>query len=286
MRSKTLLVIGAGAAVLALAACGPDNVAGQASPSSGSNGGGSQQAQGTGGKISTVADLGSLVQHNADAKNSVHTSMDMNISGMGEITATGVMKFGSPTAMDETMNMPGMGGMEMVLVDGSFYMKLPSSLSGTMGGGKPWVKIDLNGNDAISQSLGSSADMAQQADPTQMIDKIKDAGTITGTSQDTVDGQPATHYSITVDVQKMAATSGASDESVKALQQMGISSMPFDIWVNSDNLPVKIVTKMAFSNPANGQAAQMTMTVNYTDWGAPVNISAPPADQVGSMGGN
>ena len=294
MRSKTLLVAGIGAALISLAGCGGGTVSGSAQPqgaTGGSGGGSSSSSQ----KISTVSELGALVQHNASGKTSAHINMSMNMTGLGAITATGDMKFaGTQSAEHMTMTMPGIGDMEMIMIGTTSYLKLPSGLAGMTGGdsGKPWVKIDLGGDSALAQSLGSTADLADETDPTQLISKIAQAGMITNISHDTVDGQPTTHYSITVDVQKMLATMGAgSADEKQAMSQLGLKSMPFDIWVNSDNLPVKITTDLAMSGlgasaGGSGAATQVDMTVTYTNWGESVNIQAPPADQVGTMGGN
>jgi hypothetical protein len=285
MLRKTLLVAGAGAALIALCACGPDNMAGSAS-AQGSGSGGAAASSTQGGdsqKISTVADLGALVQHNASTKNSVHVQMDMTIPGAGAISAQGDMKFaGTQSAEQMTMTVPGAGAMQMVVVDGNFYMKLPAGLSTSA---KPWVKIDLSGNDALSKSLGSTANLADQTDPTQLIDKIKSAGTITNTTHEQVNGEDTTHYSINVDVKKMADSMASTDTQKQALEQLGATTMPFDIWVNSDNLPVKIVTKIAFPDPTSGKSEQVSMTALYTNWGQPVTVAAPPADQIGTLGG-
>ncbi|HEX9339033.1 MAG TPA: hypothetical protein VF892_24240, partial [Pseudonocardiaceae bacterium] len=147
----------------------------------------------------------------------------------------------------------------------------------------------LNGTDPASKSLGSTAGLADQTDPTQLINKIAQAGTITNVTHDSVDGVATTHYSITVDVQKMIATMGGSNNAAEkqAMSQLGLKSMPFDIWVNSDNLPVKITTDLAVGSMAGaGAPSQVDVTVNYSHWGESVAIQAPPADQVGTLGGN
>jgi hypothetical protein len=227
------------------------------------------------------------VQHNATAKNSVHMRMSMSIPGAGALSATGDIKFaGTKSAVRMTMDVPSVGSMQMVVVDGTFYLKLPSGLAGLMGGAdsglgdKPWIKLDLGSSDALTRSLGSTADFANQVDPAQMINQIKSAGTITKVTHETLDGQPTTHYLISVDVSKLA---GEEKQSVAGL---GLTTLPFDIWVNSDNLPVRIITKVGYADPVSGSSQQVAITVNYTNWGEPVTVAAPPADQVGSLDGH
>ncbi|HEX3648096.1 MAG TPA: hypothetical protein VHV49_06680 [Pseudonocardiaceae bacterium] len=289
MRSKTLLVAGAVAATLALAGCGPMDITGTAAPQ------GQQARQGSGfhgtTQASTVADLGAAVQHNTAQHNSVHVTMAMSVPEIGSINSTGDLTFHPALAEHLTMAMPALGGaMEMVLVHGTMYLKLPTSVSGALGEtGKPWTKIDLGADSALTQSLGSTADLANQADPATLIQKIAAAGTITKVTHETVNGVATTHYAITVDVAKMAASlSGepAEQRAQQELRQDGVRSVPFDIWVDGDNLPTRIVTHVAYAEPTTGRSEQVTLTIAYTDWGKPVTITAPPADQVGTLGGH
>jgi hypothetical protein len=283
MWSRTLCVAGVGAGLIVLAGCGATNISGSAAP----QGAGATPA-GSGARIASVADLGALVQHNASAKSSVHEDMTMTIPGAGDIAATADMKFaGARSAVDMTMTLPSVGAMR-VIVDGSnVYLKLPSALSGALGSsGKPWIREDLTGTDAIAKSLGSTANLADQSDPSQLLDKIKSAGTITKVTQEQVDGVATTHYAINVDVRKMAASMASGDTEKQALGQLTATTIPFDIWVNSDNLPVRIVTQLAFSDPTTDTPAEIALTANYTRWGQPVTITAPPAGQVGSLDGH
>ena len=283
MRSRTLLVAGIGAALITLAGCGGTSINGSAAPQ---GGGGAPAATS---KIASVADLGALVQHNASGKNSAHIQLNMTVPGAGAITAVGDMKFaGAQSAEQMTMTLSGVGDLQMVMIGKTIYMKIPSGLAGAAGGSapsaKPWTKIDLNGSDALSKALGSTANLAGQTDPSQLINQIAQAGTITSVNAETLDGVATKHYAITVDMRKMLATIGTNMDPAEqqAMSALGVTSIPFDIWVNSDNLPVKITTKIAVSGiTASGGASEVDMTVTYSNWGESVNIQAPPADQVG-----
>jgi len=281
MKRRFALVIAA-AGLVTLAGCGTTSINGSA------------VAQGAGGgpaapKIASVADLGALVQHNASGKNSAHIQLDAVIPGAGSITAAGDMKFaGAESAEQMTMTLPGVGDMQMVLIGKTIYMKIPSSLAGLAGGSptstKPWMKIDLNGSSALAKSLGSTGNLASQTDPSQLINQIAKAGTITSVKSETLDGVATMHYAITVNVQKMLTiTDTTMDPAEKqAMSTLGVTSVPFDIWMNSDNLPVKVTMKIAVPGvTTGGGASEVDMTVTYSNWGESVNIQAPPADQVG-----
>lgn len=282
MRRTTLLAgtVVAAAAVVALSACN-SNVSGSPQPTSAQgsgNGGGSIGAQ-----VSTVSDLANVIGQKTTSGETSHISMQMTMGQLGNLSGTGQVKYGNPVAEELSMQMPGgMGTMKMVLLDDVFYMNMPQ-LSQAVG--KPWVKIDANGTDPMSKQFGqliSSAD--QNADPTKMLDKIKDAGTINSKSTDTVDGQQTTKYSITVDVAKEAQVLGDNDtmkQMISAAQRAGLKSYPLNVWLNSDNLPVKMTTDLKLT--VNGQSMDENVAVSFTDWGQPVNIQAPPAAEVGTM---
>lgn len=287
MRSKTLLVAGAAAAMLALAGCGP-TITGSATPQGPQHGSATGQADGGGSTAaSTVADLGAAVRHTTSQHDSVHVTMVMSVPDLGSINSSGDLTFGPSLAGHLTMAVPSLGNMETVLVNGTMYVKLPSGLAGALGEtGKPWTKFDLGGDDPLSQSLGSTADLAGQADPTQLLQQIAAAGTITKVTHDTVNGVPATHYQITVDVAKMAAGKSGDAFEQQELEQLGVGTLPFDIWVDADNLPLRIVTHIAYSELTTDRPEQVTMTIDYSDWGKQVTITAPPASQVGSLRGH
>jgi hypothetical protein len=274
-------VAGFGAAAIVLASCAT-TISGSAAPVDASNS--SYSAP-----VHTVADLGAAVSHNTTQANSVHMDMTMTLPGVGGITATGDAKFArNQPAEQMAMTIPSVGKVKIVLVSGTIYLALPPSIAGVLNtSGKPWVKVDLTGVDPQFQSLGQTANLAGQADPTQLIQQISAAGTITNVSHETVNGVATTHYSISVDVSKLLRSANANAQEQQELAQLGITTLPFDIWVNGDNLPIRIVTKIPFPATTSMSPGQpVSITVNYSDWGRPVTITAPPADQVAPLGGN
>jgi hypothetical protein len=277
----TVLATGV-AASIALAGCS-STVTGSAAPQGATapQQGAPQQQQPV--KVSTVADLGAAVQHTASAHNSVHVRMAMAIPGAGSINSAGVLRFGSGGVAEQmSMTVPGAGAIEVILLDGSVYEKLPSAAASALGTDKPWLKVDLSGS-PLAGPLGT-ASLSNQADPTQLLQQITKSGTITKVSHETLNGTATTHYAITVDVAKMVQTMTGNDQEKQALSELHVGNVPFDIWVDSNNLPVRITSKTAYANPLTDESLAVTMTLDYSGWGQPVTIQAPPADQVGTLG--
>jgi len=277
MRRTILFLCGAAAGLAVLSACGQSVNGSAAAVGSAPTSGASSS-----GGVNTVAALGELV---ASHTSGTSAHMSISVTGTGNVTGSGVVKFGNPVAMDETTSIPGMGSMEVKIVDNTVYMQLPDSLKSMAGVTTPWVKIDPNGTGPVSQMLNGSLQSAEQnSDPSQMLTRIKSAGTITSTKTEQLDGAQTTHYTIAVDLQKMVDTGNLPALQAKSLQQaiqLGLKTETMQVWVNSANLPVKFATAISIPNPAGtGQTVNEDVVANFTDWGQPVTVTAPPADQV------
>jgi hypothetical protein len=162
------------------------------------------------------------------------------------------------------------------------YMNLPF-MTKLIPGAKRWIKIDLN---AFSKSLG--IDFSQftslTANPAQMIDWVRaTSGSITKVGSETVDGVQTTHYHSTIDLSKYPnlvppARRAAMRRAVNALIKTAhVRTFPMDAWVDSDNLVRKLHLK--FNETIKGQKIGMDMSMHFHDFGAPVSVSLPPADQ-------
>ncbi|NUS42926.1 MAG: hypothetical protein HOQ24_04465 [Mycobacteriaceae bacterium] len=155
----------------------------------------------------------------------------------------------------------------------ALYVFMPDP--GENPGGKPWRRIDPNGTNMMAQ-LGKQ--IQHMTDETLLTPGVS---TVTGTHADKVDGKRATRYELSVDV--AALTKTMLDHTTNDLLRGGLqdiskngAAMTAQIWIGADNLPLKQVTKMSASMDSPAQVQTMT----YGDWGAPLTIAPPPADQV------
>ena len=203
------------------------------------------------------------------------------------ITGTGSGRFdGDGTFMQMTMDV-GPVHEELRYVDKTMYVQLlPESLRARMTSGKPWGKLDPDS--PLAKSMGTSVNM-QQNDPSHYLEQIQRAGTITRSQQTTLDGRPVTHYWIDIDLAKAADLLAQNGYPHEVLDQLKgkTGTIPAELWLNRDLRPVKITEDLGAEMKALGAPAaaqDMTMTMTYSDWGAPVDpVTAPPADQVGEL---
>jgi hypothetical protein len=270
LRKITLLATGALVTALALAGCGSSG--GGAAGRPGTSGGTGIEA---GASLSVLADQ---VRKTSADKKSVHVVMDITADGQS-VKGKGDMSLSDSPAMDLTLEVPEMAELGIRLVDGVFYMKLPSELTQ----GKPWVKLDTKGSDPMSQTLGSLVvQMKENGDPTKMLEQLKDSGTITAKKSEQLAGKDTTHYSVSVDVAK--SIEKQTDPALKKLMQdavakSGVKEVPLEVWVDAAGLPVRVTSEQPTGEP--GKSGKLVM--DYSDWGKPVTITAPPADQVGEL---
>lgn len=269
MRRVTLFAAGTALAALVLSGCG----AKQQAADQGQNQGGSAD-------FSSLKILAASVGEKSAAKQSAHMTMSMETAGQ-TIKAEGDMRLGNDVAMDINMTLAGVGETKMLLVDDAFYIKLPKEVQP----GKQWIKIDVNGNDALSKALaGTIKQTKENGDPSQVLKQLEDAGEITAKKQENLNGVSTTHYTVLVDAKKQVEKltpelRPAMEEAIKA----GVDKYPVEVWLDKENLPVRMSLNTPFVNPATKKPDTVKVTMDYSDWGKAVVVTAPPADQVGEL---
>jgi hypothetical protein len=272
---KAGIVLSAFALAVTLGACGNSNDNGTANNTGGQDAGAKEA-------MSLVDLAKSIGDQTADAS-SAHMKITANAAGQ-DINGEGDLKFGSADAA-MTMDMSTTeGSISMVFIDSVLYMKLPAELEP----GKPWVKIDANSDNPVAKSLGGiNEQLSKNADPRAALQEFEKSGEITSTKKETLDGKETTHYTITVDVQKMA--DNQSDPTQKKLMQDaiagGMKDFPVDVWVDEEDLPVRFLMETPTPDGQGGMT-KVKVQVDYTDWGKPVEIAPPPADQTAELPGS
>jgi hypothetical protein len=232
-------------------------------------------------KADTFEDLATNIAAHTAAKPSVHFVLTMVAAGQS-FTGDGDGKLGAQPALQLKMSVPPAGELSMRLINDVFYLKLPPGLAS----GKPWLRIDSNGNDQLSKTLGAGLrQLKQSGDPSQSLKRFEGAAVITGKAPEQLNGKATTRYSITIDMNKVAAAQNDPDlkQMMDKALQAGVSTFPVEVWVDQEYLPVRTTMDIPFKNPNTQQTDRVKISIDYSDWGKPIEISAPPADQVGTF---
>ncbi|HWD04047.1 MAG TPA: hypothetical protein VG674_16520 [Amycolatopsis sp.] len=286
---KTTLAVAAGAALaLVLTGCGAHSENGTASAV------GASGSSGLAAPFQNVLELANASKQGTQRSKSSKMSMEMDAGGK-TITAQGEASYDpSNTSFSMTMNTDGQQS-EMVFIDKTLYMKLPPAQATQLGVDKPWVKISPDADDPISKALsGSMTQASEQSDPTKILDQVAEAGRIVSSDQTELNGQQANHYKVEIDMAKamnkmLASMPADTQAQVKQMMQGKNIQVPAEIWLDKDQLPIQItmdeseMMKQLGQGAAAGGAGLGKITIKYSDWGTPVSVTAPPADQVADM---
>ncbi|MBB6350378.1 LppX_LprAFG lipoprotein [Nonomuraea muscovyensis] len=167
------------------------------------------------------------------------------------------------------------GGVRAVLQGDTLYVKV-DALKEMLGATKPWIKVSLTDADTSGQ-VKQYLDQIQQFDlasVTKMTTASKDVKSV-GT--ESVNGEDTTHYSGTfpVDVAVQQLPADKQEQARKGMAEL--KDVKFDLWAGSDGLP----RKLALNGAKDG--ATLNATLFFKDFDKPVDIAAPPADQVGEL---
>ncbi|MBE1575984.1 hypothetical protein ACFORH_03100 [Amycolatopsis roodepoortensis] len=288
MKRVTTLAAVATAAVLALSACGGEKQPGAAAPAP------SEQKSLLSAPLGDPIQLAALTRESTKKAKSSKISME-TVAGAEKNTVTGQGVYdGDNSKFSMTLDSEGKK-VDVLWVDNAFFFKLGADDKAELKTDKAYVKIAADGQDPISQLLGKLMSKAvKESDPSRTLEQVSKAGKITKSDQVELNGELTNHYLIEIEVEKVIAlivgevgvpfpadVQQKIDEKLKGKNV----TIPTELWLNADQLPVQVVSDAsafvkAMGAPGDGVAKT---TVKYTDWGSPVNITAPPADQVGDL---
>lgn len=248
------------AGLLALGACGSSDTgtsgsgsSDAASPSTSSSAGTS--GDGTGAAKGDKVDAGEVASRMVQAMEKAGSgTMTMDT---GAESATGDFRY-VDGKLEQRTTVPVEGSeMEIIAVGDFVYLK------GLPGQEKPWVKIDPAADDPVSQMFKGMVE-GGLSDPTRMASNLKGTqATVTSKDAD------RTTYEFSVDPAKALGSTASPSPST------GTAAKPLTMVyvLDKEDRPVTVST----------QVSGQTVEVSYGDWGKKVEITEPPADQVGSM---
>lgn len=206
-----------------------------------------------------------LTAAQADA-GSAHIEATIEAAGQNGTMSGDVDRLGDldEVALDMALDLGGQE-LQLILVDKALYVEGVGLASDPA---KPWLKLDVSDPDNPFSRILDAANPGNFTAYLEGVTRVKDLGT------DTVDGVQAQHYAVTVDTAKMIAANPAFEG--QDVSSLGLpAAVTSDLYVDSDNLPVEL--SVAMGGVANFEA-------HFSDYGEPVDIAAPPADQVSDFG--
>jgi hypothetical protein len=132
---------------------------------------------------------------------------------------------------------------------------------------------------------------AAALDPAAILTALEGAISVDEVGTDTVDGTDATHYRANVDLLKLlpsfaelapdAPTDAEMQEAKDKLTELGLDTLPIDLWVDGDGYLTQVRFALDLSTIAPDRAgASFSITLTLSDIGEDISIDVPPASQV------
>ena len=268
---RLFLVPVAGLSIALLVGCGGDKKdSSAASNSGGSSSSSSSKASSAGGGSSQTLDLSKSGTKIAELKSfRFDLSLKLNMGSLGSSSSSSNPS--TEDAFGAALIGALLGGLGDIKAEGAFVSPDKSDIKLRLAGqeigmvqlgDKAWVKFGntWQPTEAGDSPLGSGspADMFKEFLPDESLKGAK-------TSKEKVNGVNTTRYSF----DKKALEALGEEADLKEVSQADL-----DIWVNDDNVPVKVTMSMA-GKDQSGQKVSMELQMNIKDINGNISIKAP-----------
>jgi hypothetical protein len=164
-----------------------------------------------------------------------------------------------------TMDLPQLGQVEMIGVGNRLYTHIPGGRADSSG--RHWFGYT---------SKAGESDVLGGQDPLDYLRVLGDPEDVRVVGEETVNGARTTHYDVDIDPQRMGdAIAKNPDAPVLppgVLDQ--VKDATADLWLDDDNRPRRM--QMALSV----QSVTAKFSFDFFDYAKPVDVTAPPADDV------
>lgn len=259
MRRVAILLV---LAPLALAACG--------------SGGGSNTSSGA--KLSPAAYVVKAAKKSSTAP-SEHIKLQaattvqgqkVDITGSGDFDNTSHQGAMTAQAMVSGINLQ----IDEILDGTTIYLKSPL-FAAALPAGKTWLKLDL---EKVGKTKGIDFSALMSQDPNQTFAQLQASGQVTDVGDETLYGEPVTHYRGQIDVSKLPQ--GAKVEAFTKARYG-----PYNVWIGkNDGYVHQISLSYSYVTPGAGRQTA-TMTTTFSDFGKTVTVNVPSdADVVDATG--
>ncbi len=259
-RWKNIAVLAAAtASAVAVTGCGPSTA--------------SQEAAHQSSVLELLAnDLQGSLQEAADRTSKIETlQATMVATGPEDFEVQIAMDLRDPVSFEMVMEVEG-EATTIRLIDSAMYMESPES-DRASNEGKRWMKVDLSSS--FASAMGVDAQM-KEADPVQQVETLLGLEGITVVGEETVDGVPTVHYSVTATTEEHLGLLEEQSELDSAnlantadqMAEFGVTEIKTELWIDERYWPRRARVTM-------GEMG--VMTIDYTDFNEPVTIETPPA---------
>jgi hypothetical protein len=169
---------------------------------------------------------------------------------------------------DMTTQVQSVGEVKVRIVHGTMYEKVPDdSLSPAAG---MWISFDLSGETSAAASGGATG-----ADVLGILSSAP-LKSVQRTGHLKVNGRSTTEFDVVLDLSRIPQSelSASSAGFTSFLRSMECGTMPMKVYVDSDGLIRRVLIQV------KNQQGSIDVTTDFLEYGVPLHVTAPPADQV------
>ncbi|MFF4879233.1 MULTISPECIES: hypothetical protein [unclassified Micromonospora] len=216
-----------------------------------------------------ASDLKGSLQKTVDATDKTDSvTVTMTGTAGGEkISMQGVLDLGDPLKAEMKTSDPDGTTTTVRMIGAVVYVEIPAEDRASTGG-KRWMKMDLS---AVGEQAGMDfTKQFEDVDPIKQVKTLLATEGVTVVGQETVNGAPTVHYTVTTPVTTYLGQVDAKlrADVEKGLAKQGVKEIKIDLWVDEQYRPRRagmVMGKMG------------DMVVDYTDYGKAATIETPPA---------
>lgn len=158
--------------------------------------------------------------------------------------------------------------IEVRIVDGVMYQRFPQLIE-QMGADAEWLSFDLA---TLGPEFQEMLDAAQQTDPSQSLEVLREVAEVTEVGRETVNGTETTHYTGELDLRAAMEASGTDPAMMEGSGVDLDQPVPVGIWIDDDGM----VRRYEMSMDMEGMSS--TTTFEVLEYDVDVEVTAPPAD--------
>jgi len=211
----------------------------------------------------------------------LHLTMSMQLPGAGTVTASGDgQEDFSNNASEIAVSYHGLPAVEGFQITarntgGTMYMSMPQISQ--LVPGKSWVSATVAGASSLAPGSSNPADMLQ------VLANQGDVVTPLGTSD--VDGATVSGYHVVIPAAVLQRRLHQADLPAGVAQSaasvFGSGGLSMDLYVDTSGMLRRLTMDMHLT--VSGRSITAIVTEDTSNFGVPVSITAPPADQVMSL---
>lgn len=212
----------------------------------------------------------------------VEASSSVTVAGTSvAFTGSGAVDF-TDNALQMTLD-SNIGGQQLniqaIYLGGVIYEGLPQIAE--LAPGKSWVSLDVS---SLEQAAGQSAASGLGGNPLAMLHALALQGNqVADLGPATIDGESVQGYSVTLNHAVLGsemANADLPDWMKQAVSQVQVNGGGEKVYITNSGDLVRQSMQMTEKVGSAGEVVSLNQSLDYSDYGAPVAISAPPADQV------